>query len=71
MALIELAIGRDTKERKKFSARTTKPKPSATDYQVEERYGKIAAYVRLFPQNGTHSSAAGPSHVDRSSHSRG
>ncbi|MCS6328262.1 MAG: RluA family pseudouridine synthase [Nitrospira sp.] len=50
--LIELAIGRDTKERKKFSARTTKPKPSATDYQVEERYGKIAAYVRLFPRTG-------------------
>ena len=50
--LIELAIGRDTKERKKFSARTTKPKPSATDYQVDERYGKIAAHVRLSPRTG-------------------
>ncbi len=50
--LIELAIGRDTKERKKFSARTTNPKASATDYQVEERYGKIAAQVRLSPRTG-------------------
>ncbi|MCS6317900.1 MAG: RluA family pseudouridine synthase [Nitrospira sp.] len=50
--LIELAIGRDTKERKKFSARTTKPKASATDYQVDERYGKVAAHVRLSPRTG-------------------
>lgn len=50
--LIELAIGRDTKERKKFSPRTTKPKPSATDYQVEQRYGKIAARVKLSPRTG-------------------
>ncbi len=50
--LIELAIGRDTKERKKFSAHTTNPKASATDYQVEERYGKIAARVRLEPRTG-------------------
>lgn len=50
--LIELAIGRDTKERKKFSARTTNPKASATEYQVEERYGKIAAHVRLSPRTG-------------------
>lgn len=50
--LIDLAIGRDTKERKKFSPRTTKPKPSATDYQVEQRYGKVAARVRLSPRTG-------------------
>ncbi|MBI4002920.1 MAG: RluA family pseudouridine synthase [Nitrospira defluvii] len=50
--LIDLAIGRDTKERKKFSPRTTKPKPSATDYQVEQRYGKIAARVKLSPRTG-------------------
>ncbi|MCE3222274.1 MAG: rluD2 [Nitrospira sp.] len=50
--LIDLAIGRDTKERKKFSSRTTKPKPSATDYQVEQRYGKVAARVKLAPRTG-------------------
>ena len=50
--LIDLAIGRDTKERKKFSPRSTKPKPSATDYQVEQRYGKIAARVKLSPHTG-------------------
>lgn len=50
--LIELAIGRDTKERKKFSARTARPKPSATEYKVVERFGKIAARVDLFPRTG-------------------
>ncbi len=50
--LIDLAIGRDTKERKKFSSRTTKPKASATEYRVEARYGKMAAHVRLVPRTG-------------------
>ncbi|HYM38182.1 MAG TPA: RluA family pseudouridine synthase [Nitrospiraceae bacterium] len=50
--LIELAIGRDTKERKKFSARTARPRPSATEYEVVERFGKIAARVDLFPKTG-------------------
>ncbi|MCK6493812.1 MAG: RluA family pseudouridine synthase [Nitrospira sp.] len=50
--VIELAIGRDTKERKKFSARSSKPKPSATEYEVDRRFGKIASHVRLFPRTG-------------------
>jgi 23S rRNA pseudouridine1911/1915/1917 synthase len=50
--LIELAIGRDTKERKKFSARTSRPKPSVTEYKVVERFGRIASRVDLFPQTG-------------------
>lgn len=50
--LIELAIGRDTRERKKFSARTARPKPSATEYKVVERFGKIASRVDLFPKTG-------------------
>jgi 23S rRNA pseudouridine1911/1915/1917 synthase len=50
--LIELAIGRDSRERKKFSARTARPKPSATEYRVVERFGKIAARVDLFPKTG-------------------
>jgi 23S rRNA pseudouridine1911/1915/1917 synthase len=50
--LIELAIGRDTKERKKFSARTTSPRESVTEYRVDDRYGKVAAHVLLYPRTG-------------------
>ncbi len=50
--LIELAIGRDRKERKKFSARTARPKPSVTEYKVVERFGKIASRVDLLPRTG-------------------
>jgi 23S rRNA pseudouridine1911/1915/1917 synthase len=50
--LIELAIGRDIKDRKKFSARTTSPKQSATEYMVTRRYGKVAAHVLLYPRTG-------------------
>jgi 23S rRNA pseudouridine1911/1915/1917 synthase len=50
--LIDLAIGRDTKERKKFSSRTARPKPAATEYRVVERFGKIAAHLRLVPRTG-------------------
>jgi 23S rRNA pseudouridine1911/1915/1917 synthase len=50
--LIELAIGRDSKERKKFSARTSRPKESVTEYHVDRRYGKLAAHVLLYPRTG-------------------
>ena len=50
--VIELAIGRDTKERKKFSTRTAKPKESATEYKVDKRFGKLAAHVLLYPRSG-------------------
>ncbi|MDH5639713.1 MAG: RluA family pseudouridine synthase [Nitrospira sp.] len=50
--LIELAIGRDIKERKMFSARTTRPKESVTEYRVTHRYGKLAAHVLLYPRTG-------------------
>ncbi len=50
--LIELAIGRDSKERKKFSARTSRPKESVTEYHVDRRYGKWAAHVLLYPRTG-------------------
>lgn len=49
---IDLAIGRDSKERKKFSARTTRPKESATAYQVVERFGGAASHVLLTPLTG-------------------
>ncbi|MBH0201577.1 MAG: RluA family pseudouridine synthase [Nitrospira sp.] len=50
--LIELAIGRDVKDRKTFSSRTTSPKASATEYMVDRRYGKVAAHVLLYPRTG-------------------
>jgi 23S rRNA pseudouridine1911/1915/1917 synthase len=49
---IDLAIGRDTKERKKFSARTARPKESATAYEVLERFGTISSHVVLKPLTG-------------------
>jgi 23S rRNA pseudouridine1911/1915/1917 synthase len=49
---IDLAIGRDTKQRKKFSARTARPKESATGYRVMERIGKLATRVLLLPLTG-------------------
>jgi 23S rRNA pseudouridine1911/1915/1917 synthase len=50
--LIVLAIGRDSKERKKFSAKTTRPKESVTEYKVNLRFGKTAAHVLLYPRTG-------------------
>ncbi len=50
--IIEVAIGRDTKDRKKFSARTARPKASATEYRVAEQFNKLVAHVELFPQTG-------------------
>ena len=49
---IEISIGRDTKDRKKFSSRTARPKESFTRYRVIERFGKSAAQVELFPGTG-------------------
>ncbi len=49
---IDVAIGRDTKDRKKFSARTARPKASATKYRVTERFGTLASCVELAPQTG-------------------
>jgi len=50
--MIELAIGRDVKDRKTFSSRTTSPKESVTEYVVDRRYGKVAAHVLLYPRTG-------------------
>ncbi len=49
---IELAIGRDTKDRKTFSPRTMKPKESLTTYKIIERFGKFAAHLVLTPGTG-------------------
>jgi 23S rRNA pseudouridine1911/1915/1917 synthase len=50
--MIDLAIGRDVKDRKTFSSRTTSPKESVTEYVVDRRYGKVAAHVLLYPRTG-------------------
>lgn len=49
---IKLSIGRDTRDRKTFSARTTNPRESLTSYRVKERFGKLAAHLELFPGTG-------------------
>jgi 23S rRNA pseudouridine1911/1915/1917 synthase len=49
---IELSIGRDTKDRKTFSTRTTNPRESLTSYRIKERFGKMAAHLELFPGTG-------------------
>ena len=49
---VELAIGRDTKNRKKISARTTSPREAVTEFQVVERFGKTATLVEVHPQTG-------------------
>ncbi len=50
--IIDLAIGRDMKERKKMSSRTAKPRASVTEFQVVERIGKIATILEIRPQTG-------------------
>jgi len=57
MGRVELAIGRDTKNRKKFSPRTTSPREAVTEFQVVERFGtkrsaNEATLVEVHPQTG-------------------
>lgn len=49
---IELSIGRDTKDRKTFSARTTRPRESLTQYRVKARVGTAASQLELVPGTG-------------------
>ena len=49
---MDLAIGRDTKHRKKISARTTSPRAAVTEFLVAERLGKAATLVEVHPQTG-------------------
>ncbi|HZC68189.1 MAG TPA: RluA family pseudouridine synthase [Nitrospirales bacterium] len=57
MGRVELAIGRDTKNRKKFSARTTAPREAVTEFQVVEQFGakrsgNEATLVEVHPWTG-------------------
>ena len=57
MGRVELAIGRDTKNRKKFSPRTTSPRDAVTEFQVVERFGAKQSgdevtLVEVQPQTG-------------------
>ena len=49
---VDLAIGRDTKNRKKISTRTTSPREAVTEFHVAERLGKVATLVEVHPQTG-------------------
>lgn len=54
---VDLAIGRDTKHRKKISARTTSPRAAVTEFQVAERFGvkrsgHETTLVEVHPQTG-------------------
>ena len=49
---VELAIGRDVKNRQKISARTSSPRAAVTEFQVLERFGKTATLVEVHPQSG-------------------
>ena len=49
---VDLAIGRDTKDRKKISARTTSPRQAVTEFHVAERFGPVATLVEVHPQTG-------------------
>lgn len=48
---IELAIGRDIWERKKFSQRTKRPKEAITTYKILERFGQ-ATLLEAYPETG-------------------
>jgi len=54
---VDLAIGRDRKDRKKISSRTTSPRASVTEFHVAERFGvkrsgHEATLVEVHPQTG-------------------
>jgi len=54
---VDLAIGRDTKHRKKISSRTTSPRAAVTEFQVAARFGvkrsgQEATLVEVRPQTG-------------------
>ena len=49
---VELAIGRDVKNRQKISARTSSPRAAVTEFQVLECFGKAATLVEIHPQSG-------------------
>ncbi len=50
--MIDVAIGRDIRDRKKISARTARPKISSTQYRITERFDTLAACAELLPQTG-------------------
>ena len=50
--VIELSLGRDIHERKKVSSSTARPQNAVTMYRVVERFGNLAAHLKLCPRTG-------------------
>jgi 23S rRNA pseudouridine1911/1915/1917 synthase len=50
--VIELGLGRDTRDRRRVSARTTRPRRAVTEFRVVERLGRAATVLEVRPRTG-------------------
>ena len=50
--LIDQALGRDTRDRRRVSARSAAPRRAVTEFRVAERLGPEATLLEVFPRTG-------------------